>query len=77
MRLRSDISKCLYMYKRYIGLSYSIHLSRHKESDIAMNDWQAAANMLEQCNKQMNSLAFNDKLCYYSLDYQVISRVMV
>lgn len=20
-----------------------------------MNDWQAAANMLEQCNKQMNS----------------------
>jgi len=32
-----------------------IYLSSHKESDIAMNVWQAAANMLEQCNKQMNS----------------------
>lgn len=54
--IRYNFSKHLYMYTRLIRLSVSVDLSSHKESDLRTNDWQAAANMLEQRNKQRNSL---------------------
>ena len=69
MRLLSDIISASVCTCINITSDCPFDLSSYKESDIAMNDWQAAANMLEQCNKQMNSprLLMTDIIIVHSI----------